>query len=1034
VLTLKKILLISLVIIALTAVAFINNMVSATTNPIVWYKFDETSGTSAADSSGNGKTATLVNGPTWVAGKLSNAVNMDGTNDYVSMPSGIVSTLNDFSIATWVKLDTISTWSRIFDLGTGTTVNMFLTPRSGSSAIRFAITTNGGSSEQQINGTAALPTGAWKHVAVTLSGSLGILYVDGVEVGRNGSMTLKPSSLGSTNLNYIGKSQYADPYLDGQVDDFRIYDRALSSSEVLALYGGPTPTPTPTVAPTPSPTTCAVMTVNAATPGINISQALYGIFFEEINHAGDGGLYAELIKNRSLEDNTSSPEAWSAVVSSGSAGTIALDTTTPLNSAQTRSLKINATDIGSSGRVGAANTGYWGINVINGTAYTLSFFARSSSGYIGSLTARLENADGSIVYASNTVSGLTTSWQRFNTTLTASGSAPTARFVISTATTGTIWLDVVSLFPPTWKGRSNGLRSDLANMVNDMKPRFNRFPGGCYVEGDYLANRFIWKNTIGNISTRPGHLNANWGYRSTDGLGFHEYLQMTEDIGAEALFVINCGISHNDNIPVANINTYVQDALDAIQYAVGDTSTTWGAQRAANGHPAPFNLKYIEIGNENNFQQADYELRYPYFYNAIKQNYPSMICIADSNVPGSTIEYIDEHYYQNPQWFIDNASKYDGYSRTGPKIYVGEYACTSGCGNGNLAAAVGEAAFMTGMERNSDVVKMSSYAPLFVNVNNRAWNPDTICFDSSNVYGTPSYHVQKMFANNLGDVLLPTSATNNQNPGTQAINGNIGLGTWATQAQFDDTVVTSGSTTLFTDNFTSGSAQWTPQVGTWSATGGVYQQTATSDNCTSIAANITATTYTYTCKAMKTGGNEGFLIMFGRKDSSNYYWWNLGGWGNTKHAIEKCVAGTKSTIGASVNGSINLNQWYNIKIEVSGNNIKCYLDNVLIHNVNDGGSALYFACSKQNSTGDIIMKVVNVTAQSRNTQVTVSGASYINPNGTATVLTSGNTADENSLSSPAKVIPVVQNLTNLGTTFNFNFPPNSVTILRLKTL
>lgn len=237
-------------------------------NPVTWYKFDETSGTTAYDSSGNGRNATLVNGPTWVVGRLGNAVNLDGSNDYVSMPSGIVSSLNDFTIATWVKLDTLSTWSRIFDIGTGTSVYMFLIPQSGS-GVRYAITTGGSGAEQRINASSALATGVWKHVTVTLSGSTGILYVDGVEVGRNSSMTLKPSSLGNTNLNYIGRSQYADPYLDGQVDDFRIYNRALSASEIqsLANGGGSTPTPTPTATPTPTPASTVTPTPTpAATP------------------------------------------------------------------------------------------------------------------------------------------------------------------------------------------------------------------------------------------------------------------------------------------------------------------------------------------------------------------------------------------------------------------------------------------------------------------------------------------------------------------------------------------------------------------------------------------------------------------------------------------------------------------------------------------------------------------------------------------------------------------------------------------------
>ena len=273
-----------------------------------------------------------------------------------------------------------------------------------------------------------------------------------------------------------------------------------------------------------------------------------------------------------------------------------------------------------------------------------------------------------------------------------------------------------------------------------------------------MSLAYRWKQTIGDPSERRTQYNL-WQYHATHGIGYHEYLQMCEDLGAEPLFVINCGMSHKEVVPLDKMGEFVQDALDAIEYANGPVSSTWGALRAKNGHPAPFNLKYMEIGNENG--GTAYQERYALFYDAIKAKYPQMHLIADewSGRPTNRpIEIVDEHYYSTPEFFIANADKYDSYDRAGRKVYVGEYAVTQGCGQGNLRAAVGEAAFMTGLERNSDVVVMASYAPLFANVNYKKWNPDLIDFDSSRVYGIPSYYVQQMFSENRGDVVLPVDA------------------------------------------------------------------------------------------------------------------------------------------------------------------------------------------------------------------------------------------------------------------------------------
>ncbi|MBC7288898.1 MAG: hypothetical protein H5T86_12850, partial [Armatimonadetes bacterium] len=494
----------------------------------------------------------------------------------------------------------------------------------------------------------------------------------------------------------------------------------------------------------------AEITINAAEPGHRISPRLWGIFFEEINHAGDGGLYAELLRNRDFEDGTP-PHAWTLIQTMGARGRMAIDDSMPLNQHTPHSLRLEIIRLGG-GRVGVANSGYWGIPVRKGGRYLLSFFARAE-GFRGKLTASLENLGA--VYARAEASGVSRQWKRFTCTLLCSGDDPAAQLVLSATTPGKVWLDVVSLFPEdTFKHRPNGLRADLAKMLCDLRPSFCRFPGGCFVEGDKLANAFRWKLTIGPIWERPGHWNL-WGYRSTDGLGFHEYLQMCEDLGAEPLFVINCGMSHTDFVPLNKMQEWVQDALDAIEYANGPCDSKWGALRAAAGHPEPFGLRMVEIGNENG--GPAYEERYALFYDAIKAHYPDILLVANVPVSSRPVDILDEHFYSSPDWFASQARRYDAYRRDGPKIFVGEYACTQGCGQGNLRAALGEAAFMTGIERNSDVVIMAAYAPLFVNVNDRRWNPDLINFDATRCYGTPSYYVQQMFSLNRGDVVLPAT-------------------------------------------------------------------------------------------------------------------------------------------------------------------------------------------------------------------------------------------------------------------------------------
>ncbi len=517
-----------------------------------------------------------------------------------------------------------------------------------------------------------------------------------------------------------------------------------------------------------APAQTGTVTIQASQPAANISPNLFGIFFEEINMAGDGGIYAELIRNRGFEDG-STPVNWTLVTSGGAAGSFALNTSLPLSPSNTHSLLLTMTS--GTGSVGAANSGYYGIPLTSGATYNLGFYARAASGFSGNITVSLESANGATIYAQSTVSGLTTGWQHFTMALVPNATDPSARLALRISQNGSVYLDFVSLFPTvTFNNRTNGFRPDLANMLVNLKPSFLRFPGGNWVDGYGVANAYNWELTVGDPANRTPR-NGTWGYMVDNGLGYHEYLQLCEDIGATPLLCVNAGMDGNQNaVPPSQLGPWVQVALDAIQYANGDTSTIWGAQRAANGHPAPFNLQYIEIGNEN--YGASYNTNYGIFYYGIKSNYPSIHVIVNSqgSVPTSApLEIVDEHFYPNASQMAQNATLYDSRSRSGPKVFVGEYAVVSG-GFGvpsNLATlqnAVAEAACMTGFERNSDLVQMACYAPLFCNVSNVNWTPDLIYFNGTNVYGTPSYYVQQMFSLNRGDVVLPTSVSVSGNP------------------------------------------------------------------------------------------------------------------------------------------------------------------------------------------------------------------------------------------------------------------------------
>ena len=764
------------------------------------------------------------------------------------------------------------------------------------------------------------------------------------------------------------------------------------------------------------------ISVSVDKPGIKVSPTLWGIFFEDINLSTDGGIYAELVRNRSFEDSDK-PDSWAAVSSGNAKVELAVDSEKPMSAKNPHSLKVTVREAGVA-RVGVANGGYWGMSVAKGEKYRLSLCARADAAFSGPLTVTLESTD-SVVYAKERIKALTADWQTFTLTLKADTTDPKARLVVSTDKPGTFWLDCVSLFPQdTWKG--HGFRKDLAQMLAAMRPAFMRFPGGCWVEGNTMKEAYRWKETIGNIFERRSQYNL-WGYTATHGIGYHEYLQLCEDIGAEPLFCINVGMSHKENVPMDKMGEYVQDALDAIEYANGPADSAWGSVRAKAGHPAPFNMKYMEIGNENG--GPAYHERYALFSDAIKAKYPSMTLVADvwNGTPKNRkLEIVDEHYYSTPEFFIANAGKYDSYDRSQFKVFVGEYAVTQGTGEGSLRGAVGEAAFMTGLERNSDVVRMASYAPLFVNSNHRHWNPDLIVFDSSRAFGIPSYYVQKMFSENRGDVVLPCGVESmSAEPPVKS--GLVGVGTWLTQAEFKDIKVTRGDDVLFSCDFSTGTKGWKLHGGEWKAEGGVLKQTSGAEGVRAVIGDKKWNNYTYTLKARKLGGAEGFLILVGVDKDNQKSWWNIGGWGNRQHGLE--IPGVEE---AKVDGSIETGRWYDIKVELKGGSIKCYLDGKLIHDAQSKPlKALYASSTLSNDGKEVILKVVNTSAAELDTDVTLNGVKRVSKKARAIVLASTDAMDENTLETPTKVAPVESALGKAAQSFKHAFPGNSVTVLRL---
>lgn len=825
--------------------------------------------------------------------------------------------------------------------------------------------------------------------------------------------------------------------------------------------------------------------VDMGTRGHDVSKSMYGMFFEEINHAGDGGLYAEMLQNRGFEEQVYpsgttyrdgrvySPHAqnyyggWYAdfaidwnieakkwtgwtVTSSGctlSKDVVELDA--PLHENTPHALHLAISNATAAANVNVTNSGYWGVATKKGETYKLRFYLKGATAakvmaqFVTKSGTTFGNIDFNVIADDQ--------WHEYTGVLTATNDMTDGTFRLRLSAfdgrTADYDIDYVSLFPTdTYKGRENGMRKDVAEMLEGLHPNFLRWPGGCIVEGFTLENRVKWKETLGDPMTRRGEFSL-WGYRSTYGLGMFEFLQLCEDMGMDGMFVANvglsCSIRNGDFIEATDakaLQTYRQDIEDAIQYAIGDPMTNeWAAKRAEAGHPEPFPLKYVELGNENGTDR--YVKRFDFFYNYLKRKYPQITFIntmswSDAGQFKKTDMY-DVHWYVAPDEFYNFATLFDTAPRGDYTIYAGEYATNNEVGSGNMEAALSEAVFIGNMERNSDFVTMASYAPLLENIHAPNWACNLIHFDNNRIMGRASYYVQQLYSQHRPSYNVKTRLFSNEQ--TLQTRGRIGVGTWSTKAEFRNVRVTNldGSKVLYESDFENRPNEWTEGGGTWTMSGNTYKQTADGAPCLTMMNGASFTNSVLELEARKTSGSEGFLICFaGDSTNINTHWRvNIGGWGNTKTGFEKVTDGNSSSMGSSVSTHIQSNRWYKIKLVMEETvGMTLYLDDVKIIELPlsdlENGRVQAFG-GYDEETGEMVVKVVN--AQQKSTTATIRlNANGIASTGTVTTLSASKLSEENTLEQPRRISPQTTTFEGFSEEFQYTFKPCSFTILRVK--
>ncbi|MDQ8734564.1 alpha-L-arabinofuranosidase C-terminal domain-containing protein [Paenibacillus sp. LHD-38] len=774
---------------------------------------------------------------------------------------------------------------------------------------------------------------------------------------------------------------------------------------------------------------------------------LFGIFFEDLNHAADGGLYAELVRNRSFEfDPIDHPDFhaltnWEKVERGGGQAELRIEDSQPMNERNRHYAVITIRMAGDG--VGIANSGFnSGIPVRVGEDYRFSFYARRNESFSEPVRIAIESKAG-VVHGETTVVVDSSEWRKYEAVISVDETNYSSRLTITTGGSGSLYVDMVSLFPlRTFLGRTNGLREDIATLLAELKPKFMRFPGGCLVHDGSLNpddrnSMYRWKNTIGPVEQRPSRRN-NWRYNQTLGLGYYEYFQFCQDIGAKPIPILPGGYDphHKRIVPIDELGPWIDDALDLIEFANGDLSTEWGAIRAELGHPEPFGLEYIGIGNEE-VGEPFFE-RYSYFHQAIKAKYPTMKIINSSGPFAAGGEYergwqsarengsdlVDEHYYQSPEWFLANFDRYDGFKADEPKVFLGEYASW---GN-TYYNALAEAAFMIGLERNAHAVGLACYAPMLCNVDYVNWKPDLIWFNNHEVFGTANYYVQKLFMHHQGDRLLRIEASGFEKPqGIEAkpINGAIELGTDASSVIYSNVRIVnndSGEERTFTG--------WTAELSDTEKArlAGTAKQSA--HLCVTDWTN-----YTLSMTAKRTDGPRGFVISFGCADDDNRLFWEISGWQNQDSMISSRVNGRNSCLTQSL-FTVENDVTYELALEVSGRQIRSYINGKLIHDTEDKLpliQPIYCSSSVDDNFGDTIVKVVNMQDVAVYADIAFEDLPEAGGRRVESYELSGHSLkDENSFEQPQKIVPVQRDFSFEGSSFLHEFPAHSVTVFRVK--
>ena len=788
----------------------------------------------------------------------------------------------------------------------------------------------------------------------------------------------------------------------------------------------------------------AELRVEVDKPTVELSPHLYGLFFEDINYGADGGLYAELVQNRSFEYHPrSKPEhtalhAWEKIERDGARATLSVSDAHPLHANNRHHLEVTVTGA-EPGRAGVANTGFDGIPLDADARYDFSVHARVA-GWSGpaSLTVALELPDGTIA-GSLTLEGLGAEWQKLEGELVADRAADRARLVVTTAGRGTLDLDMVSLFPrDTWRGRKNGLRKDLVQAMADLKPGFLRFPGGCIAHGHGLDNVYRWKDTVGDIAERKPNWNL-WGYHQTYGLGYFEYFQLCEDLGALALPVlpvgVSCGFRGLEVVPMDQLQPYIQDALDLVEFANGPADSRWGSVRARMGHPEPFNLRHLCLGNEEH-DNAEVRERFPLFARALREAHPEIKIIGTSGLSAHIPLYelmarervysSDEHYYELPDWFIHHQNRFDSFDRSKPKIFVGEYASW---GN-NLFNAVAEAAYLTGIERNGDIVDMSAYAPLFARDGRTQWHPNLLYFDQRRVLRTANYHVQQLFSLNKGDAHLAHTLDVEGAP-LPATGGHLGFGSAGSALEIASIHLADQAADL---------AAWTEKSGRFATADGHRVQSdeklghALLLSPAPAASPAADAPLRYRVRARKTAGDRGgFIVLFGADSAGKGgYVWTIGAEGRARHQLHKVGAydwWVKLAL-VETDGPAPTGEWQDIAVEIDARGrVVCSIDGKVVIDHTLAPAPLSVSPTLDRSANELIIKLVNPHEQPASARITLAGAAGVGRLGRLLTL-SGPRDAHNSFGNPAAVAPSPRGIP-VAPVFEHQIPAMSVQVLRI---